>query len=138
LALGREQARLAMWEAGADLGLLVADRLGETRRDRHVPLALELVVVVAQVGSAGGVDRQRIDRQMAGVDRAQAGLDQDEHERARGAVRNLIERLVAFELRDDRLVEEAREALGLWSELAPVIGGVGRQSRRPVMATEVV
>ena len=111
LALARQQARVLAGEAFAHPCLLAAQLLGESWADRQEAFAGELVVEVAQVGCAGGVGREAVQRQAARVDRAQPGLDQDQHERAHAQVREPVERVVVLEPGDDLLLQEARRAV---------------------------
>jgi hypothetical protein len=126
LPLARQQARLAARKPPAHRQLLAANRLGECGRDRQVALAGELVVEVAQIGGAGRVEREGIERQRARVDRSQPRLDQDLDERARGLVGQHLERLLALEAGDHAVIDEARQALRPAAELARVV----RRARR--------
>jgi hypothetical protein len=78
--------------------LLDAHVRDEPAGDRDDRLPGELVVVEAQIRRAGLVGRDRIERQSQAVHCAKAGLDQDHDRRSRRQIRQLIQRVLAFEL----------------------------------------
>jgi hypothetical protein len=98
LAQRRQQERRRLREALAQILLLGSDLRDEALGDRDDRLARELVVEELQVGGAGLVGRDRIERQPQAVDRPQPGFDQDHHRGPGREVREPVERLVALEL----------------------------------------
>ena len=91
-----------------------------------------------QVGGAGLVGRDRIERQAQAVDGSQPGLDQDQDRGAGGEIREAVQRLLALELAHHELVDEPGQRSGLVRDLAAVVGRVGRQSGRPIVQPDVV
>jgi hypothetical protein len=108
-------------------------------RDRDHGLAAELVVGVEEVGGAGGVDRDRVERQLERVDRAQPGLDQDHDRGPGGQVGQPREVARGLDLAHHVLVDEARQAPRRAArDLAAEVGRVAGRPGRPLVPADVV